>query len=229
MSELYHHGVLGQKWGVRRYQNKDGSLTAVGKKRKAELTFEEKKKLSPGKAAKAFTDEELEKVVRREKLETEYQEARYKQMEMGRQRTDRVLKVVGTVAVASIGVASVTVGKEAVKKMGSELGAWMAKTITESVTNSMDSAKTMVKETASKAVSNVAKEATKSATKVVNSTGHLTGTQKTEFRQQAIAAGRRAMNAALNNHTVADKSAAKELAKKVAKEEMERLLKTVIK
>lgn len=31
--ELYHHGVLGQKWGVRRYQNADGSLTAQGKKR----------------------------------------------------------------------------------------------------------------------------------------------------------------------------------------------------
>ena len=32
-NELYHHGVLGQKWGVRRYQNKDGSLTYAGKKR----------------------------------------------------------------------------------------------------------------------------------------------------------------------------------------------------
>lgn len=30
---LVHHGVLGQKWGVRRYQNKDGSLTPLGKKR----------------------------------------------------------------------------------------------------------------------------------------------------------------------------------------------------
>lgn len=30
---LEHHGVLGQKWGVRRYQNKDGSLTAAGKRR----------------------------------------------------------------------------------------------------------------------------------------------------------------------------------------------------
>lgn len=31
--ELYHHGIKGMKWGVRRYQNKDGSLTPAGKKR----------------------------------------------------------------------------------------------------------------------------------------------------------------------------------------------------
>ena len=30
---LSHHGILGQKWGVRRYQNSDGTLTSAGKKR----------------------------------------------------------------------------------------------------------------------------------------------------------------------------------------------------
>lgn len=33
--ELYHHGIIGQKWGVRRYQNEDGTYTSAGKKRRA--------------------------------------------------------------------------------------------------------------------------------------------------------------------------------------------------
>lgn len=32
-NELTHYGVLGMRWGVRRYQNKDGTLTSAGKKR----------------------------------------------------------------------------------------------------------------------------------------------------------------------------------------------------
>ncbi len=30
---LYHHGIKGQKWGVRRFQNEDGTWTEAGKKR----------------------------------------------------------------------------------------------------------------------------------------------------------------------------------------------------
>ena len=32
-NELYHHGVKGQQWGIRRYQNADGSLTSQGRQR----------------------------------------------------------------------------------------------------------------------------------------------------------------------------------------------------
>lgn len=33
MNELYHHGIKGQKWGIRRFQNRDGTLTQEGRKR----------------------------------------------------------------------------------------------------------------------------------------------------------------------------------------------------
>ena len=35
MDELYHHGIKGQRWGVRRFQNPDGTLTAAGKRRRS--------------------------------------------------------------------------------------------------------------------------------------------------------------------------------------------------
>lgn len=48
---LYHYGIKGQRWGVRRYQNKDGSLTPAGKKRAAremsELSEKKKKSYKP--------------------------------------------------------------------------------------------------------------------------------------------------------------------------------------
>jgi len=41
---LCHHGILGQRWGVRRFQNKDGSLTEAGKKHYTDQYTKEMKK-----------------------------------------------------------------------------------------------------------------------------------------------------------------------------------------
>ena len=51
---LAHHGILGMKWGVRRYQNKDGSLTAAGRKRleKKDAKFKKKDPNTYNKLAK---------------------------------------------------------------------------------------------------------------------------------------------------------------------------------
>ena len=37
--ELYHYGVKGMRWGVRRYENKDGTLTPLGKQRYGHLEY----------------------------------------------------------------------------------------------------------------------------------------------------------------------------------------------
>ena len=49
--ELYHHGIKGMKWGVRRFQRKDGSLTSAGKKRYSD---NDRKTQVSGKGEKVF-------------------------------------------------------------------------------------------------------------------------------------------------------------------------------
>lgn len=48
-NELYHYGVIGMKWGVRRYQNKDGSLTALGRRHEQRIDKIDLRRQSKGK------------------------------------------------------------------------------------------------------------------------------------------------------------------------------------
>lgn len=79
--ELYHWGIKGMKWGVRRYQNKDGTLTAAGKKHYGEGNAgedaEPKVKYAPkrsGKRAEEYTDDELRSRIQRLQMEKQYRD-----------------------------------------------------------------------------------------------------------------------------------------------------------
>ena len=72
-NELYHYGILGMKWGVRRYQNKDGTLTNLGKKRKQEDIHEDYARAHSKKSIKSMSDAELRNRNNRLQMERQYQ------------------------------------------------------------------------------------------------------------------------------------------------------------
>lgn len=93
---LIHYGILGMKWGVRRYQNKDGSLTSAGKKRYSnnddikdapQKNTEEPKK----KSVKDMSDEELRREVNRMQLEQNYLRMTGQNIEKGKSAAEIAL------------------------------------------------------------------------------------------------------------------------------------------
>ena len=77
--ELYHWGIKGMKWGVRRFQNPDGSLTPAGKKRYSAEGGEGEEKpnyapKAPKKSASDYTDDELRAQINRMQMEKQYRD-----------------------------------------------------------------------------------------------------------------------------------------------------------
>ncbi len=85
--ELYHHGILGQKWGVRRFQNKDGSVTSAGAKRYYEGDGEISGPKKPGAVKRFITNRRKKKEAVRlaeEKVRKEAEDKAKKQAEQER-------------------------------------------------------------------------------------------------------------------------------------------------
>lgn len=90
---LEHHGILGMKWGVRRFENKDGSLTAAGKKRYSKKRERELKKDIKNRST--LSEKELDTKINRLRKENEFVRLANENLGAGKSEVHRVLKESG--------------------------------------------------------------------------------------------------------------------------------------
>ena len=95
-NELTHHGIKGQKWGVRRFQNEDGSLTPAGRKRYDE----------PNQGTNKKTQNTKSKSLHRLKLEEKYRNEGLSKEEAEQKATKRIKAEAYIAAAAGVTVAS---------------------------------------------------------------------------------------------------------------------------
>lgn len=116
-NELYHWGIKGQKWGVRRFQNKDGSLTSAGRKRQKQNMSQDAKDAYAIKKKKVseMSNVELRKLNERQNLERNYKSLNPSVISKGAKAVGTTAAALGTiVALRKNGKQVIAMGKSAV-------------------------------------------------------------------------------------------------------------------
>ena len=116
--EIYHHGVLGMKWGVRRYQNADGSLTSAGRKHynKQANKAVKKERKEAVKNRRTMSDNELQQRINRLNLEKKMKDLSDDDVNPGKKAVNSALQKAGkTVMTAAVVGTLAYAGKQAVK------------------------------------------------------------------------------------------------------------------
>ena len=107
MSENYlsHHGILGQRWGVRRFQNPDGTLTDAGKKRAIK---QDRKRAAKDRSI--LSDEELDTRIKRLEKEKRLRELTEQEIGRGKKFANDTLQNTGKQAIQKIAIEGAAAG-----------------------------------------------------------------------------------------------------------------------
>lgn len=122
---LEHHGIKGQKWGVRRFQNEDGTRTAAGKKRERSRSedpaHEDYNKAHSGKSVKDMSDAELRTRLNRLQMEKQYIQLTDSDTNNGKEFVSKAMKVATGVATATTTALTIYNNYGKIKKIVDEM------------------------------------------------------------------------------------------------------------